>query len=40
MLPAELQEDNFDGYPPEARKPAIGSLAVFRRLPLDVLRPD
>jgi hypothetical protein len=37
MLPAELTADDFDGYPPEARKLAVGSLAVFRRLPLTFL---
>jgi len=37
MLPAELTADNFDGYPPEARKLAVGSLSVFRRLPLTFL---
>lgn len=37
MLPAELTADDFDGYPPEARKLAVGSLTVFRRLPLTFL---
>ena len=37
MLPAELQPDDFDGYPAEARKLAVGSLPIFRRLPLTFL---
>jgi hypothetical protein len=37
MLPAELTAENFDGYPPQARKLAVESLTVFRRLPLTFL---
>ena len=37
MLPRELKPDDFQKYPPEARKMASHSVAALRRLPLSFL---
>ncbi|WP_348267796.1 hypothetical protein P8936_00795 [Edaphobacter paludis] len=37
MLPRNLQADQFAGYPPQARKLAVASLAAFQQLPLSFL---
>jgi hypothetical protein len=34
MLPIDLKPERFDGYPPEARKIVVNSLATLRQLPL------
>ncbi len=34
MLPADLKIENFNGYPPEARKLATNSIRSLQRLPL------
>ncbi|MGB7434569.1 MAG: hypothetical protein WBR26_19170 [Candidatus Acidiferrum sp.] len=37
MLPADLQPEQFGGYPPEARKLALDYLGTFRQLPIGFL---
>jgi hypothetical protein len=37
MLPSDLKPDQFNGYPPEARKLVSAHVAVLRRLPLSFL---
>jgi hypothetical protein len=37
MLPADLKPEQFNGYPPEARKLVTGYVAELRRLPLSFL---
>ncbi len=37
MLPADLKPEQFDAYPPEARKLAVEYLGTFQRLPLSFL---
>lgn len=37
MLPHDLKADQFSGYPPQARKLAVASLAVLQQLPLSLL---
>lgn len=37
MLPADLKPEQFNGYPPEARKLVTNDLAALRRLPLSFL---
>jgi hypothetical protein len=37
MLPAELKPEQFNGYPPEARKLATNYIGVLQRLPLGFL---
>jgi hypothetical protein len=34
MLPSDLKPEQFDGYPPEARKLVTGSVVALQRLPL------
>lgn len=34
MLPRDLKAEQFAGYPPEARKLAVSSIATFQQLPL------
>jgi hypothetical protein len=37
MLPADLKPEQFDAYPPEAKKLAIDYLSAFQRVPLTFL---
>jgi hypothetical protein len=37
MLPSELKPEQFNGYPPEARKLVTNDLAALQRLPLSFL---
>jgi len=37
MLPSDLKPEQFNGYPPEARKLVIGYVAALQRLPLSFL---
>ncbi len=37
MLPSELKPEQFNGYPPEARKLVTGYVAALQRLPLSFL---
>lgn len=37
MLPADLKSEQFNGYPPEARKLVTSELSALRRLPLSFL---
>ena len=37
MLPSDLKPEQFNGYPPEARKLVSGYVAALRRLPLSFL---
>jgi len=37
MLPSDLKPEQFNGYPPEARKLASGYVATLQRLPLSFL---
>jgi hypothetical protein len=37
MFPSDLKPEQFNGYPPEARKLVTGYVAVLRRLPLSFL---
>jgi hypothetical protein len=37
MLPADLKPEQFNGYPPEARKLVTSDLAALQRLPLSFL---
>jgi hypothetical protein len=37
MLPADLKPEQFNGYPPEARKLVTGYVAALQRLPLSFL---
>lgn len=37
MLPADLKPENFNGYPPEARKLALDYLGTLQRLPISFL---
>lgn len=37
MLPTDLKPEQFNGYPPEARKLVTSELAALRRLPLSFL---
>jgi hypothetical protein len=37
MLPSDLKLEEFNGYPPEARKLVTGYVAALRRLPLSFL---
>ncbi len=37
MLPSDLKPEQFNGYPPEARKLVAAHVAVLRRLPLSFL---
>ena len=37
MLPSDLKPEQFNGYPPQARKLVTGHVAVLRRLPLSFL---
>ena len=37
MLPSDLKPEQFNGYPPEARKLIAGYIAALRRLPLSFL---
>jgi hypothetical protein len=37
MLPADLKPAQFNAYPPEAKKLALGYLATFQRIPLTFL---
>jgi hypothetical protein len=37
MLPSDLKPEQFNGYPPEARKLVAGYVAVLQRLPLSFL---
>ena len=37
MLPADLKPEQFNGYPPEARKLATNYIGAFQRLPLTFL---
>jgi hypothetical protein len=37
MLPSELKPEQFNSYPPEARKLVIGYVAALQRLPLSFL---
>jgi len=37
MLPSDLKPEQFNGYPPEARKLVAGYIAALRRLPLSFL---
>src|SRR5579871_1686059 len=37
MLPRDLQAEQFSGYPPEAKRVAVGHLAVLRQLPISFL---
>ena len=34
MLPSDLKPEQFNGYPPEARKLVTGYVAALQRLPL------
>src|SRR3954466_3999572 len=34
MLPTQLQAESFSGYPVEARRLAVGRIALLKRLPL------
>jgi hypothetical protein len=37
MLPSDLKAEQFNGYPPEARKLVSAYVGVLRRLPLSFL---
>jgi hypothetical protein len=37
MLPSDLKPNQFNGYPPEARKLAANYVAIFQKLPLSFL---
>src|SRR5207244_6335306 len=37
MLPSDLKPEQFNGYPPEARKLVTGYVAALQRLPLSFL---